>query len=79
MINPPIPSNKKGKEAAQKKANKDNATALKFCMDGLPISVKESVGEYTSAKDLWFKLESKYQKEKPNTKNTDQESEDKPP
>ena len=48
-------------------------------MDGLPSSVKESVGEYTSAKDLWIKLESEYQKEKQEPKKTDQESEDKPP
>ena len=34
-------------------------------MDGLPSSMKESVGEYTSAKDLWFKLESEYQKARP--------------
>ena len=57
VINPPAPSNKKGKSATQKKAKKDNTTALKFLMDGLPNSTKESVGEYTSAKDLWFKLE----------------------
>ena len=62
VINPPTPSNKKGKEAAQKEAKNDNATTLKFLMDGIPNSVKASVGEYTSAKDLWFKLESDYQK-----------------
>ena len=50
VINPPVPSNKKGKPAAQKEAKKDNTTALKFLMDGLPSSVKESVGEYTSEK-----------------------------
>ena len=47
-------------------------------MDGLPNSVKESVGEYTSAKDLWFRLESEYQKERPDTEKTDQESKDNP-
>ena len=41
-------------------------------------NVKESVGGYTSAKDLWFKLESKYQKERPEPEKTDKESEDKP-
>ena len=60
VINPPTPSNKKGKSAAQKEAKKDNTTALKFLMDGLPSSMKESVGEYTSAKYLWFNLESEY-------------------
>ena len=79
VINPPLPSNKKGKTAAQKEVKKDNTTALKFLMDGLPNSVKESVREYTSAKDLWFKLESEYQKARPEPEKTDQESEDKPP
>ena len=71
VINPPAPSNKKGKSAAQKEVKKDNTTALKFLMDGLPSSVKESVGEYTSAKDLWFKLESEYQKARQEPKKTD--------
>ena len=47
VINPPAPSNKKGRATAQKEAKKDNTTTLKFLMDGLPSSVKESVGEYT--------------------------------
>ena len=41
--------------------------------------MKESVGEYTLAKDLWFNLESEYQKERPEPEKTDQESKDKPP
>ena len=36
VINPLAPSNKKGKSAAQKETKKDNTTALKFLMDGLP-------------------------------------------
>ena len=79
VINPPAPSNKKGKPTAQKEAKKENTIALKFLMDGLPSSVKESVGEYTSAKYLWFKLESEYQKAKSESEKTDQKSEDKPP
>ena len=79
MINPPAPSNKKGKSAAHKEEKKDNTIALKFIIDVLPSSVKESVGEYTSAKDLWFKLESEYQKERPKPEKPDQESWDKPP
>ena len=75
VINPLTPSNKKGKSAVQKEANKDNTTALNFLMDGLRSSVKESVGEYTSAKYLWFKLESEYQKARPEPEKT----EDKPP
>ena len=79
VINPPAPSNKKGKSVAQKEAKKDNTTTLKLLMDGLPSLVKESVGEYTSTKDLWFKLESGYQKARPEPKKTEKESEDKPP
>ena len=47
VINPPAASNKKGKSTTQMEAKKDNTTALKFLMDGIPSSVKESVGEYT--------------------------------
>ena len=90
VINPPAPSNKKGKtvahkeakkekSTAQKEAKKDNAKTLKFLMDGLPSSMKESVGEYTSTKYLWFNLESEYQKARPDTEKTNQESEDKLP
>ena len=79
VINPPAPSNKKGKSTAQKEAKTCNTTALKFLMDGLPISVKESVGEYTSSKDLCFKLESEYQKARPEPEKINQELEYKPP
>ena len=44
VINPPTPSNKKGKLASQKKEKKGNTTALNFLMDGLKNSVKKSVG-----------------------------------
>ena len=60
VINPSAPSNKKGKSTVQKEAKKENTTALKFLMDGLPSSVKESVGEYTLEKELWFTLEREY-------------------
>ena len=73
FINPPAPSNKKGKSAAQKEVKKDNTTTLKFLMDGLPSSSKESVGEYTSSKYLWFQLESKYQKTRSKPEKTYQE------
>ena len=69
MVNPPAQSNKKTKSATQKNAKKDNAIALKFLMDGLSSSVRESVGEHTSAKDLWFKLESEYQGRNQETNN----------
>ena len=52
---------------------------MNFLTDGLPISVKESVGEYTSAKYLWFKLESEYQKARLGFEKTAQESKSKHP
>ena len=79
MVNPPTPSNKKGKVDTLKKAKKDNATTLNFLMDGLPSLVKESVGGHISAKYLWFKLEGEYQKARPEPEKIDHESEDKPP
>ena len=61
VINGANPSNKKSKAANQKEANTNNATALKFLLDGLPSSIKESLGEFTSARELWLKLEGDYQ------------------
>ena len=61
VINTAAPSNKKSKEANQKEAKKNNTTALKFLLDGLPSSIRESLGEFTSARELWLKLEGDYQ------------------
>ena len=58
VVNPPVQPNKKTKTAAEK----DNKISLKFLMDGLSSPIKESVKEYTSAKDIWFKLEEEYQR-----------------
>ena len=62
VINPPILSNNKTKIVAQKNAKKDNTIALKFLVDELSSFVKENIGEYSSDKDLRFKLESEYQR-----------------
>ena len=61
MINVVAPSNKKSKTANQKEAKKNNTTALKFLLDGLPSSIRQSLGEFTSARELWLKLEGDYQ------------------
>ena len=61
VINAYVPSKKQSKSTAQKEARKYNSTTLKFILDGLPSSIKKSVGEYTSTKDLWSKLEKEYQ------------------
>ena len=58
VVNPTVHPSKKTKTAAKK----DNNIALKFLMDGLSSPIKESVKEYTFAKDLWFKLEEEYQR-----------------
>ena len=61
VVNAANPSKKKTKVEAQKEAKKNNATALKFLLDGLPSSIRDSLGEFTSARELWLKMESDYQ------------------
>ena len=58
VVNPPNQPNKKTKTAIEKY----NKIVMKFFMDGLSSSIQESVKDYTSAKDLWFKLEEEYQR-----------------
>jgi len=61
MINAANPSKKKSKDENQKEAKKNNAIALKFLLDGLPSSIRDSLGEFTSARELWLKMEGDYQ------------------
>jgi hypothetical protein len=61
VINAANPSKKKSKDENQKEAKKNNATSLKFLLDGLPSSIRDSFGEFTSARELWLKLEEDYQ------------------
>ena len=61
VINSAAPFNKKSKAANQKEAKKNNTTTLKFLLDGLPSLIRESLGEFTSARELWLKLEGYYQ------------------
>ena len=61
VINTTAPYNKKSKAANRKEVKKNNTTTLKFFLDGLPSSIKESLGEFTSARELWLKLEGDYQ------------------
>ena len=58
VVNPPVQPSKKTKTAVEKY----NQIGLKFFMDGLSSPIKESFGKYTSAKDLWFKLEEEFHK-----------------
>jgi hypothetical protein len=56
-----VPSKNQSKFAAQKEEKKNNAVAFKTIFNGLSGSVKESIGQCTSTKDLWLKLEKVYQ------------------
>jgi hypothetical protein len=56
----------KSKFAAQREGKKNDALALKTILSGLSSPIKESMGQCTSAKDLWLKLEETYQSKKEN-------------
>jgi hypothetical protein len=54
----------KSKFATQREGNKNDALDLKTILSGLSSPIKESMGQCTSAKDLWLKLEETYQNKK---------------
>jgi hypothetical protein len=54
----------KSKFAAQREGKKNDALALKTILSGISSPIKESMGQCTSANDLWLKLEETYQKKK---------------
>jgi hypothetical protein len=54
----------KSKFAAQREGKKNDALALKTILSGLSSPIKDSMGQCTSAKDLWLKLEETYQSKK---------------
>jgi hypothetical protein len=59
-----VPLKNKSKFAAQREGKKNDALALKTILSGLSSPIKESMGQCTSAKDLWLNLEETYQKKK---------------
>jgi hypothetical protein len=59
-----VPLKNKSKFAAQREGKKNDALALKTILSGLSSPIKESMGQCTSAKDLWLKLEETYQEKK---------------
>jgi hypothetical protein len=63
-----VPLNNKSNFAAQKEENENDALALKTILNGLSSYIKESMGQCTSAKDLWLKLEKTYHGKKEDTK-----------
>jgi hypothetical protein len=58
----------KSKFATQREEKKNDALALKTILSGLSSSIIESMGQFTSVKDLWLKLEETYQSKKEDTK-----------
>jgi hypothetical protein len=56
-----VPLKNKSKFSAQREEKKNNALSLKTIISGLSSPIKESMGQCTSAKDLWLKLEETYQ------------------
>jgi hypothetical protein len=54
----------KSKFVAQREGKKNDALALKTILSGLSSPIKESMGQCTSAKDLWLNLEETYQRKK---------------
>ena len=59
-----VPLNNKSKFASEREGNKNDELALKTILSGLSIPIKESIGQCTSTKDLWLKLEETYQSKK---------------
>ena len=51
----------KSKFADQREGKKSDALALKNILSGLSSPIKKSMGQCTSTKDLWLKLEETYQ------------------
>jgi hypothetical protein len=59
-----VPLRNKSKYVAQMEGKKNDALALKTILSGLSIPIKKIMGQCTSAKDLWLKLEDTYQSKK---------------
>ena len=59
-----VPLKKNSKFASQREGKKNDAFALKTILSGLSSPIKESMGQYTSTKDLWLNIKDKYQSKK---------------
>jgi hypothetical protein len=56
-----VPLKNKSKFSSQREGKKNDALALNTILSGLSSPIKESMGQCTSAKDLWLNLEETYQ------------------
>jgi hypothetical protein len=54
----------KSKYTPQREGKKNDALAIKTTLYGLSIPIKEIMGQCTSTKDLWLKLDETYQSKK---------------
>jgi hypothetical protein len=59
----------KSKFASQMEGKNNDALALKTILSGLSSPIKESMGQCTSAKDIWLKLDETYQRKKEDIEN----------
>jgi hypothetical protein len=59
-----VPLKNKSIFSSQKEEKKIDALDLKTIFNGLSSSIKESMVQYTFAKDLWLKIEKTYQGKK---------------
>ena len=53
-------SSKREKTAAKKELKKNKKIAMDFIWEGLPKPVRENVGKFSSAKEIWDKLHDIY-------------------
>jgi hypothetical protein len=59
-----VPLKNKSKFSSQREGKKNDALDLKTILSGLSSPIKEMMGQCTSSKDLWLKLEETYQNKK---------------
>jgi hypothetical protein len=59
-----VPLKNKSKFSSQREGKKNDALALQNILSGLSIPIKESIGQFTSTKDLWLNIEETYQNKK---------------
>jgi hypothetical protein len=64
VIGGSFPFKNRSKFVAEREEKNNYSLALKTILSGLSSSIKESMGQCTSAKDLWLKIEKTYQRKK---------------
>jgi hypothetical protein len=63
-IGGPVSLKNKSKYSSQREGKKNEALDLKTILSGLSSPIKERMGQCTSSKDLWLKLDETYQRKK---------------